>query len=130
MPIKIFIQLFVSFFFTFLGHSQADSTFKNPHGESRWVGANSIVGTWVMENNEEVELGFIETEHEVKIFPSIRLMPYTFQKNEEGQFLSLGHAPNWPPFYVDVLFIDENTIDLFYYHLGFNGQSDRYLRKR
>ena len=132
MKIKILFHFIVPFLFSFIGIAQADSTFKNPHGEPRWADVKLIVGTWISEGTPEYAFTFIDEGHEIRVGgQELRqeLMSYSFMKNEKGQFYSTGYLSNWPPYNMDILIIDENTIDIFNYHHGYNGDTKRFIRK-
>ena len=130
MKINLLYHFILPFLFAFTGLAQADSTFKNPHGEPRWANASLIIGTWI--SKEKYEYTFIDEGHEIRIGgQELRqeFISYSFRKNEVGQFYSTGYLSHWPPFYMDILFFDENTIDIFSYHHGYNGDAKRFVRK-
>ena len=91
-----------------------------------------IVGTWISEGSPDYAYTFIDEGHEIRIAGQEQrqeLMSFSFRKNEKGQFYSTGFLSHWPPYNMDILFIDENTIDIFNYHLGYNGDAKRFVRK-
>jgi hypothetical protein len=84
--------------------------------EKRNIAVKSLIGIWTSNDSIKRKIEFVEDAIDVRIEPKHGMNNYRFRKKVDSVCVN-GVASGWPPHYCFLNLLEENTLEIKYYHV-------------